>query len=77
MTTPQDARDARDARKLLAAILVALITAGVLFRLLVLHNLNHTSLVFMGVPAVIANAMLFVRPRTEIGTVNKVIVIAL
>jgi hypothetical protein len=77
MTTPRDSGDERDARKLLAAILVALIAAGLLFRLLVLHNLNHTSLVFMGIPAVIAIAMLFVRPRTAIGTVNKVIVIAL
>ena len=77
MTTPEDARDERDARKLLAAILVALIAAGLLFRALVLHNLNHTSLVFMGIPAVIAISMLFVRPKTAIGTVNKVIVIAL
>ena len=77
MTTPQDGRDERDARKLLAAILVGLIAAGLLFRALVLNNLNHTSLVFMGIPAVIAIAMLFVRPKTAIGTVNKVIVIAL
>ena len=80
MTTPEDAgteRHERDARKLLAAILVALIAAGLAFRALVLNNLNHTSLVFMGIPAIIAIAMLFVRPKTAIGTVNKVIVIAL
>jgi hypothetical protein len=77
MTTPDDARGERDARTLLGAILIALIAAGVAFRALVLHNLNHTSLVFMGIPAIIAIAMLFVRPKTAIGTVNKVILIAL
>jgi hypothetical protein len=77
VTTPQYGRDERDARKLLAAILIALIAAGLGFRALVLHNLNHTALVFMGIPATIAIAMLFVRPKTAIGTVNKVILIAL
>jgi hypothetical protein len=77
MTRPEDARGERDAKRLLAAIMVALIAAGLAFRGLVLKNLNHTSLVFVGIPAILAIATLFVRPKTAIGTVNKVILIAL
>ena len=67
----------RNARRLLAAVIFALMAAGISYRLLVLKRLEHTSLVFLGIPAVIAIATLYVRPRSAIGTINKIIVIAL
>jgi hypothetical protein len=71
--TPEE----RSARRLLAAVIFALMAGGVAYRLLVLKRLEHSSLVFIGIPAVIAMATLYVRPRSAIGTVNKIIAIAL
>src|SRR5688572_10560217 len=65
------------AKRLLTAILLALIAATIAFRVLVLTELEHTSLVFIGIPALLAFMVLHTRPRTAIGTVNKVIAIAL
>jgi hypothetical protein len=65
------------AKRLLAAVLLALMAAGLAFRALVLKELEHTSLVFVGIPALLAFMVLYTRPKTAIGTVNKVIAIAL
>jgi hypothetical protein len=51
--------------------------AGLAYRLLVMRNLQHTSLVFVGIPAVAAFALLRTRPQTAIGTINKVIALLL
>ena len=67
----------RRARMLLTAIVVALAAAGLAYRGLVLKRLEHTSLVFVGIPATLAFMLLHTRPRTAIGTVNKVIALAL
>ena len=67
----------RNARRLLAAVIFALMAGGLSYRVLVLKQLEHSSLVFIGIPAVIAFTTLYVRPRSAIGTINKVIAIAL
>ncbi|HEX6051812.1 MAG TPA: hypothetical protein VFZ21_21235 [Gemmatimonadaceae bacterium] len=67
----------KHAKRLLTAILGALVAASIAFRVLVLTELEHTSLVFIGIPALLAFMVLHTRPRTAIGTVNKVIAIAL
>lgn len=65
------------ARGLLAVVLLALVAASIAYRVLVFRKLEHTSLVFVGIPALLAFMLLSTRPRTAIGTVNKVIGIAL
>jgi len=67
----------RNARRLLAAVIFALMAGGLSYRVLVLKQLQHSSLVFIGIPAVIAFSTLYVRPRSAIGTINKIIAIAL
>jgi len=67
----------RNAKRILAAAIVALMLAGLAYRGLVLKRLEHTSLVFVGIPALLAIATLYIRPRSAIGTVNKIIAIAL
>jgi len=56
-------------------IVVAMVCGA--YRVLVLHRLQHTSLVFIGLPALAAFALLYTRPRTAIGTINKVIALLL
>jgi hypothetical protein len=56
---------------------LALVAVSVGYRQLVLKGLQHTSLVFIGLPALTALVLLQARPRTAIGTINKVIAIAL
>ena len=73
MTDPSNTR----ARRLLAAIILALFAASVAYRLLIAKNLEHSALVFVGIPALLAFMLLQTRPRTAIGTVNKVIALAL
>lgn len=70
-------RSERRARMLLTTILLALAAAGLAYRGLVLKRLEHTSLVFVGIPALLAFMILQTRPKTAIGTVNKVIALAL
>ena len=65
------------ARTLLTAVVIALAAAGLAYRALVLKRLEHTSLVFVGIPATLAFMLLQTRPKTAIGTVNKVIALAL
>lgn len=67
----------RNARRTLAAIVVTLAVVSIAYRLLVSRHLEHTSLVFIGLPALAAFALLRTRPQTAIGTINKVIAILL
>ena len=67
----------RMARLTVVAIIVTLVVVSIAYRLLVVNHLEHTSLVFIGLPALAAITLLHTRPRTAIGTVNKVIAILL
>jgi hypothetical protein len=70
-------RAERTARLTVVAIVVTLVVVSVAHRLLVVKHLEHTSLVFIGLPALAAITLLHTRPRTAIGVVNKVIAILL
>ena len=63
----------------LVAIIAGLTVASVTYRLLQAGGLEHTSLVFIGIPAVLALAVVLSnrRPRTATGTVYRAISIAL
>ena len=67
----------RAARLTVMAIVVTLVVVSIAYRVLVMKHLEHTSLVFIGLPALAAVTLLHTRPRTAIGTVNKVIAILL
>ena len=67
----------RMARLTIVGIVVTLVVVSTAYRVLVLKHLEHTSLVFMGLPALAAISLLNTRPRTAIGTVNKAIAILL
>ena len=71
-----DSSDTR-ARRLLAAVILALFAASIAYRLLIEKRLEHTALVFVGIPALLAFMLLQTRPQTAIGTVNKVVALAL
>ncbi len=70
-------RAERTARASVMAIVVTLVVVSIAYRVLVVKHLEHTSLVFIGLPALAAITLLHTRPRTAIGTVNKVIAILL
>jgi hypothetical protein len=70
-------RAERTARASVMAIVVTLIVVSIAYRVLVVKHLEHTSLVFVGLPALAAITLLQSRPRTAIGIVNKVIAILL
>ena len=70
-------RAERTARASVMAIVVTLVVVSIAYRVLVVKHLEHTSLVFIGLPALAAVTLLHTRPRTAIGTVNKVIAILL
>src|SRR4030095_12719813 len=67
----------RMARLTVVAIIVTLVVVSIAYRVLVVNHLEHTSLLFIGLPALAAIPLLHTRPRTAIGTVNKVIAILL
>ena len=65
-------------RRLLVWVILALTAGSVLFRLLVLTGYNHTSLVFIGIPAVLAIVTaLSPTPTSATGMILKVITLAL
>jgi hypothetical protein len=70
-------RTATSARRTLLACIAALVVASVAYRILIFQRLQHTSLVFIGIPALLALALTGVQPKTSVGTVNKTIAIAL
>ena len=65
------------AQRTLIACIAALAIASVAYRILVFGKLEHTSLVFIGIPAILALALTTIRPTTSVGTVNKTMAIAL
>ena len=74
--THADRRE-RTARLTVIVMVVTLVVVSIAYRVLVIKHLEHTSLVFVGLPALAAITLLHTRPRTAIGTVNKVIAILL
>ena len=72
-----DSRTASSARRTLIAAIVALTFASIAYRLLIGANLQHTSLVFIGIPALLALSLVGLQPRTSAGTVHKTIALAL
>ena len=71
------ARTGSSATRTLAACIIALAVASVAYRIVASRHLQHSSLVFIGIPALLALALLAVQPRTSVGTINKTIAIAL
>jgi len=67
----------RSAQRTLVASIVALVVASITYRLLIARQLQHTSLVFIGIPAILALALTAVQPKSSVGTVNKTVAIAL
>jgi hypothetical protein len=65
------------ARRTVGAIVITLAIVAGAYRILVLNKVQHTSLVFVGLPALAAFTLLYTRPQTAIGTINKVIAILL
>jgi hypothetical protein len=72
-----ESRTASSASRTLVASILALTIASIAYRLLVFSNLQHTSLVFIGIPALLALSLLWVQPKTSAGTVHKTIALAL
>jgi hypothetical protein len=70
-------RTASSARRTLVATIVALTLVSIAFRLMRATGTEHTSLVFIGIPALLALALVGVQPKSSAGTVNKAIAIAL
>ena len=70
-------RTASAATRTLTALVAALVCASVAYRLMHERNLEHTSLVFIGIPAITALALLTIQPRSTSGTIVKVIAIGL
>ena len=63
----QSERGIRREQWYLIAVMVAFTVAGALYRGLVAHNLNHTALMFLGVPLVLA-VVLALSPKAESAT---------
>ena len=73
-----DAERARAARVGVAAIVVSVAVASGLYRLLVQHQLQQTSALFVGLPAIIAIVVvLAVSPRTAVGVAVKAVTVGL
>jgi hypothetical protein len=70
-------RTRASARSTLVACIIALLVASIAYRILIAGKLQHTSMVFIGIPALLALALTGVQPKTGVGTVNKTIAIAL
>jgi hypothetical protein len=66
------------ARWMLGGLIAAVAIAAVCYRLLVAHNLEQTSALFVGIPAVLAIVVVLAsRPKSLIGTICTTIAIAL
>lgn len=70
-------RTRTSAIRTLAACVGALVCASVAYRMVYAKNLQHTSLVFIGIPALLALALMTFQPKSSVGTVNKTIAVAL
>jgi len=72
-----DSHTAASARRTLVAAIAGLTVASIAYRLLISASLQHTSLVFIGIPALLALALVAVQPKTSAGTIHKTIALAL
>ena len=70
-------RTQTSASRTLVACIVALVCASVAYRIVSSRHLEHSSLVFIGIPALLALAVMAIHPKTSVGTINKTIAIAL
>jgi hypothetical protein len=71
-------REVSAARRTLIAVIVAVTAASVAFRLLGEKGLEHTALVFIGIPAVLAIAAVMApQPKTAQGVTGRAVAIAL
>jgi hypothetical protein len=62
----------------LAALIGAVATASIAYRLLVAHNLQQTAALFIGIPAILAIVVVFaVSPRSAWGVACKAVTVAL
>ena len=65
------------ARRTMMAVIVALTGASMAYRVLAMTKLEHTALVFIGIPAILALLLVQVQPRTAKGTVHKTVALGL
>jgi hypothetical protein len=72
-----ESRTASSAPRTLVAAIVALTVASLVYRILIVSELQHTSLVFIGIPALLALSLMWVQPKTSAGTVHKTVALAL
>jgi hypothetical protein len=72
-----DSPSGQSARRTMVAVIVALTGASIGYRLLAMTKLEHTSLVFIGIPALLALLLVSVQPRTAKGTIHKTIALGL
>jgi hypothetical protein len=68
----------RQARTTLAAIILAVTIAALLYRLLVARNVHQTAALFVGVPAILALFVAFaISPKSAVGVACKAVTIGL
>jgi hypothetical protein len=75
--TEEEPRTGGAARRTLVAGILAITIVSVAFRVLRIAEYDHTALVFIGIPALLALALVGIEPKTSTGTTNKVIALAL
>jgi hypothetical protein len=75
--TDEELRTGGSARRTLVAGILTLTIVSVAFRVLRVAEYDHTALVFIGIPALLALALVGIEPKTSTGTINKVIAVAL
>jgi hypothetical protein len=75
---PRSTGPSSTARRQVVSWILLLTAASFLYRLLVLHQLEQTSALFIGIPAVLAIVTaLFSKPKTATGTIMAIMTIAL
>lgn len=72
-----ESESGRSARRTMVAVIVALTAASVAYRMLVIGGYEHTALVFIGIPALLALMLVQVQPSTAKGTIHKTIALGL
>jgi hypothetical protein len=72
-----ESRSGQTARRTMVAVIVALTGASIAYRALATRNLEHSALVFIGIPAILALLLVAVQPRTAKGTIHKTIALGL
>jgi len=71
-------RDGHRARVTAAVIIGAVAAASIAFRILVMHNLEQTAALFVGIPTLLAIVVVFaVRPESAVGVACKAVTVGL